>query len=254
MKIKYKIFNPAGNITALVIGDDYTIEERKIINDKIMEKETDVEQVGFLSNTENRLTMAGGEFCGNGARCAALYYINEKKIDNINLKINNEELRAGIDKNMKIWCEIPLEEYKITQVDENIYKIKLKGITILVISDIKQYKNLKESSKELIKYYNIDDSAVGVMFVERLEEYIKIYPIVWVKEIDTFFFENACGSGTIAVTMLESYIINNSGTYKVEQPSREFLETEIIIKDRVITSAILKGKIGVDATIKEITI
>lgn len=254
MKIKYKIFNPAGNITALVIGDDYTIEERKIINDKIMEKETDVEQVGFLSNTENRLTMAGGEFCGNGARCAALYYINEKKIDNINLKINNEELRAGIDKNMKIWCEIPLEEYKITQVDENIYKIKLKGITILVISDIKQYKNLKESSKELIKYYNIDDSAVGVMFVERLEEYIKIYPIVWVKEIDTFFFENACGSGTIAVTMLESYIINNSGTYKVEQPSREFLETEIIIKDSIITSAILKGRIGVDLRIKEITI
>ena len=38
MKIKYKIFNPAGNITALVIGDDYTIEERKIINDKIMER------------------------------------------------------------------------------------------------------------------------------------------------------------------------------------------------------------------------
>ena len=254
MKIKYKIFNPAGNITALVIGDNYTIEERRIINDEIMKKEIAVEQVGFLSNTENRLTMAGGEFCGNGARCAALYYINENKADNINLKINNGELRVGIDKNMKIWCEIPLKDYYITQINENIYKIKLIGITILVIRNMKQYKNLKEKAKELIKNYGIDDSAVGVMFVERLEEYIKIYPIVWVKEIDTFFFENACGSGTIAVTMLESYIINNSGIYIVEQPSREFLETEIIIKDRIITSAILKGKIGVDSTIKEITI
>lgn len=254
MKIKYKIFNPAGNITALVIGDNYTIEERKIINDKIMEKETNVEQVGFLSNIENRLTMAGGEFCGNGARCAALYYINENKVDNINLKINNNKLRAGIDKNMKIWCEIPLEEYYITQIDKNIYKIKLKGITILVIKDIKQYKNLKESAKELIKYYNIDDSAVGVMFVKRLEEYIKIYPIVWVKEIDTFFFENACGSGTIAVTMLESYIINKNGTYKVEQPSGEFLETEITIKNNIITEAILKGKINEDRELKQIII
>ena len=37
MDIRYKIYNPAGNITALVIGDNYTTEEQRKINSKIME-------------------------------------------------------------------------------------------------------------------------------------------------------------------------------------------------------------------------
>ena len=74
MKIKFKIYNPAGNITALVIGDKYSLEERKIINNKIMSEDSRIEQVGFVSETEKRLTMAGGEFCGNATRSAILYY------------------------------------------------------------------------------------------------------------------------------------------------------------------------------------
>jgi len=59
MIVRYKIYNPAGNITALVIGDEYSLEQRKLINSKIMEKEIDVEQVGFLSQERMKLTMAG---------------------------------------------------------------------------------------------------------------------------------------------------------------------------------------------------
>ena len=43
MDIKYKIYNPSGNITALVIGDNYTKEQRKIINDEIMSVDKAVE-------------------------------------------------------------------------------------------------------------------------------------------------------------------------------------------------------------------
>ena len=57
--IEYKIYNPAGNITALVIGDKYSLEQRKLINRKIMEAEPEVEQVGFLSQERMKLTMAG---------------------------------------------------------------------------------------------------------------------------------------------------------------------------------------------------
>ena len=38
MDIKYKIFDPSGNITALVEGDHFTPEERIVINDAIMAK------------------------------------------------------------------------------------------------------------------------------------------------------------------------------------------------------------------------
>lgn len=43
MKVNYKIYNPAGNITALVIGDNYTLEERKLINNEIMKKDSSIE-------------------------------------------------------------------------------------------------------------------------------------------------------------------------------------------------------------------
>lgn len=248
MEIKYIIYNPAGNITALVIGDEYSLKQRKLINDKVMEKEPEVEQVGFLSQEKTRLTMAGGEFCGNATRCATAYYLG--KNENIEIEINNQSLKAGRDENKKIWCEIPIEQYEITKLDREIYKVKLKGITILVIKDITGYQNFKQNAKEIIKQYNIDDDAVGVMFVDKIEEDIKIYPIVWVKEIDTFFFENACGSGTIATTMLETWLTQKSNKYHIMQPSGEFLETDITIQNNKITRAILKGKIETDNVIR----
>ena len=107
MKVEYKVYNPAGNITALVIGDKYNLEERKIINNAIMKREPEVEQVGFLSEEKYKLTMAGGEFCGNATRCAVMYYMTQKK--SISIEINNQKLKAGLDKSENIWCEIPIK-------------------------------------------------------------------------------------------------------------------------------------------------
>lgn len=250
MDVSYMIFNPAGNITALVIGDDYDLKQRKLINSKIMEKETGVEQVGFISEKDMKLTMAGGEFCGNATRCATLYYIGEQQ--SVELEINNNKIKAGINKKSEVWCEVPIEEYIIEKICENIYKVILKGITILVVKNITYYNDLKQSAVNLIKKYNLDDDAIGVMFVDNVENIIKIYPIVWVKEIDTLFFENACGSGTIAVTMLESWLKKSSNKYNVMQPSGDVLKTEIDMEDDIVKRAILKGKIKTDNKIRKI--
>ena len=75
MDIRYQIFDPSGNITALVEGDRFTPEERIRINDAIMAKHADVEQVGFLSTGTPEMTMAGGEFCGNATRSSILAYL-----------------------------------------------------------------------------------------------------------------------------------------------------------------------------------
>lgn len=48
-KINYKILNPGGNITALVNGCKYSVNQKRLINKMIMEKYAEVEQVGFLS-------------------------------------------------------------------------------------------------------------------------------------------------------------------------------------------------------------
>ena len=252
MKVRYKVYNPAGNRTALVIGDQYTLEERKTINNKIIEQDKTVEQVGFLSTREKRLTMAGGEFCGNATRSAILYYnINELE----SIKINNLNIRGGIEDN-KVWCELPISNYKFSIIDEEIYKIELDGITIIVISEkiSKEYlkNDIKIEAQKIIRKYNIyDNDAIGVMFLEKNEN-IKMYPVVWVKSVNTLFLENACGSGTIATSILKTILDSKTNKFTIEQPSGEVLETEIRIEDGKITKAILKGKIQEEKKIKEI--
>ena len=253
MKIKYKVYNPAGNITALVIGDNYNLEERKIINNKIMEEDSRIEQVGFVSETEKRLTMAGGEFCGNATRCAIAYYdIKEKE----NIMINNQVIKGG-KKDDNIWCEIPIDKYKISIIEENIYKVELDGITMIIIKEklSKNYlsKNLKEEGMKIITKYKVIDDAVGVIFTEKID-ILKIYPVVWVKNIDTVFLENACGSGTIATSIVEAILENKSSRYKIIQPSEEILETDITLENGKITKAILKGKIYEEKEVKKLII
>ena len=79
LKIVYKVLNPGGNKTAIVFGNNYNKEERKIINTEILRNNKDVEQVGFISEKENKLEMAGGEFCVNATRCAIWEYLKGKR-------------------------------------------------------------------------------------------------------------------------------------------------------------------------------
>ena len=247
MKIKYLKYNPSGNITALVIGDKYNKNERKIINDYIMKEDKEIEQVGFLSEDKNKMSMAGEEFCGNATRCAAMYYLKNKELDKIIIETCNMNLQAGIDKDNKIWCEIPIDNYKIEIIDKDkeIYMIKLKGITIISIKNKTNFEAffLKNKAENIIKKYNLDDKAVGIMFINKTKDIFKMYPVVWVKKVNTLFLENACGSGSIAVTLLESVLSNKINKYKVIQPSNIPLETEIVLENKKVVKAILKGKI-----------
>lgn len=108
-KIKITIMNPGGNITALVDGVDRTLGERSAINDKVMAKFPKVEQVGFIDYSPARLVMAGGEFCGNATRCSAFLALKGKfgKI-NVSVSGTNQSLKARIDRQGKIWAQMPI--------------------------------------------------------------------------------------------------------------------------------------------------
>ena len=86
--IDYKIFDPTGNITALVETVVETDQQAKI-SAEIMRMHPEVEQVGFVSFDSDgsedsrdkeqaahvRLRMAGGEFCGNATMSAAALFL-----------------------------------------------------------------------------------------------------------------------------------------------------------------------------------
>ena len=90
--LTYSLFDPTGNITALV-DSEVAVEEQPAVADLIMRKHPEVEQVGFVTfpggggarmsggghgaadgeaqRIDGELRMAGGEFCGNASMCAA---------------------------------------------------------------------------------------------------------------------------------------------------------------------------------------
>ena len=86
-KIQYCIFDPTGNITALV-ETPVDIANQPAVASRIMELEPDVEQVGFVTYVNDEalaeggapvgLRMAGGEFCGNATMCAAALFAIHK--------------------------------------------------------------------------------------------------------------------------------------------------------------------------------
>ena len=254
--INYVICKPGGNDTALVYGSDYTQEQKKRINDAIMAKHSNVEQVGFVDlNKEPELQMAGGEFCGNATRSAANLYLHGDT-GSLQVIVNGSDIiNAGVDDKKNAWCEIPLYygNDQITPKEEGIYIVKMNGMISVVIQEDAAAKYLEDKSKlkevgmDIIKKYELDFSeAVGVMLCESVEGTMKINPVVWVKAIDTLFYETACGSGTTAVAMVKAFLEESNQSLDVIQPSGMTITANITVEDRIIKKAVISGHVYMD--------
>lgn len=262
MKIKYKIFSPCGNDTALVFGNEYNFQTKKKINDLIMEKHSNVEQIGFIDKNKYNLQMAGGEFCGNATRSAVYEYLNgEKGNIYINVSGSEGEIESGVDFEKNAWVQMPI--YNNTEclknLDIGIFEVKLKGITIVIIEEniskkyLEDKKKIKENAMEIIKKYNIEDSsAIGIVFLEIENTVLKINPVVWVKSIDTLFYETACGTASIALALKEAISCNISKKIEIMQPSNEIILAQVIIENNIPIKAIISGKVKTNNLIEEI--
>lgn len=253
-KIKYKILNPGGNITALVNGTDYSVNQKKLINKLIMNKYLQVEQVGFLSNTTNRLEMAGGEFCINATRCAIYEYLkNDKEYTEISVSgTNNKIIGRKINENkieMKLGINKNIED--LIEEKDGFTCVKLDGILIAVLDKEKSKKYIKKLNEDeekvklelkqiMINDINSEEKAVGIILLEKNNENIKINPITWVKDIDTVFFETACGSGSLG-TAIYNYIKNKEEKINIEQPSGYSINISLNLNEGYIQSAIITG-------------
>lgn len=263
-EVSYRVYVPGGNNTAFVLGTNYSLDERIKINNKIMESDSSIEQVGFLGDNKDspELVMAGGEFCGNATRSAVYYYLNGKD-GNMTLKVNQKDyIQAGV-KDGDAWCEIPLcfDRNIVESIDDGIYQVNMKGMTSIVVLEDKAtlYLNNKQTIKDeamsLIKKYNLQNSeAVGVMFLEKLNDLLKINPIVWVRDINTLFYETACGSGTTATVIVKSYLQNADISMDILQPSSYVITVTIKHEKEAEFKAIISGKVLTDGIDRKVCV
>ena len=253
-KIEYKILNPGGNKTALVKSTNFKDEQKCLINRLIMEKYLEVEQVGFLSNETNRLEMAGGEFCMNATRCAIYEYSKENE-DSIEISVSgtNNILRGRVlnDNKDEIKLNISKNIDELIEVQNNFTLVKIDGILIVIFNEekskeyIRKLKDNEELAKKELKEFmsksiQTTEKAIGIMLLENVLDKIKINPVVWVKDIDTVFYETACGSGSLA-TAIYNYYNSKEEMLELIQPSGYTVNIELDTKKQYIEKAIITG-------------
>lgn len=216
MNIEYYLADPAGNITALVTSavprDSY-----KSVTQKIMNKHSNVEQVGFVSFNNNSvmLNMSGDEFCGNAAMsAAALYYMVSGKENTFSVVVSV----FGTDKPVEVivnkvgdFFECECKLYPPVSIDNISFEVQnteyrfplvcFEGIMHIIADETLS----KTAAQSIIKKLagKLPSKALGIMLLNA--EKTRMIPLVYVKDVDTLFFEKSCASGVCAVASMCNY-------------------------------------------------
>ncbi len=224
MKLEYYIINPGGNITAIVRGK-FTKNIKLKITKNILSSNPTIEQVGFWVNVKNnnsdaRLEMAGGEFCGNALRClgALLAYYKKENSYLIESSGIKKAIKLESSKNLStIFLKLSLLKYKnnicsIPGIKHFISKRKFNKLDAWKILD--DNKLLKNKASGVISYRNVNINTYTIR------------PTVYVRDTKTMYEETSCASGTLAL----SYMLYKQKEIKklnIIQPSGFTLKTSI---------------------------
>lgn len=182
------------------------------------------EQVGFITSSSKdsevvRLEMMGGEFCGNATRSLGAFLVynghpsvkknEDKYIVNVECSGAEKTLECEVIKTesesifySKVDMPIPTKIHQITIEKGEKYQLQavhFHGILHFVVDSkkIKEKDEFFKIIKEEVDLNYKEYDAFGIMFYNEEDNYLE--PLVYVKNIDSLFWEKSCGSGSCAV-------------------------------------------------------
>lgn len=181
--------------------------------------------------SQAHFAMAGGEFCGNAARAAALLLAPEGGTVAFSLSGFSGLVAATV-------TALGGPDYEVSATFPGLTApvralglrpegpaalVDLGGIVhiVLIAPFPRDAKVYRAQHRRLCQDLALTDrAAVGVIWCERAGENLTLHPLVWVRALDSFFYESACGSGTIAAAA-----VLGSGAY--HQPSGQAIVAEL---------------------------
>lgn len=210
--MQYKLIDTAGQVTAVITGVlESPLSELATI---IMDKNPTIEQVGYLR--DNQFIMMGGELSINGTLAAAYVLGGSGTINGYKYVVGNKLSTVMFPSNI------------VLSVCKKV--VKLEGITYQVCDRVPTSRKIYLSTKQLLRSLSTNSPASGIIYSDSSQ----ITPLIYVKATNTFVWENACGSGSLAYALV-------TGKSKITQPSGQTIKFEFT-----------KKNITVMATVKEI--
>lgn len=269
--LKYYIFDPTGNITALV-ESGVAAADQPAVASRIMERHPDVEQVGFITYADDAaaadvpvsLRMAGGEFCGNATMCtAALYMIRENMpgsaaimvrvsgaAEPLEVRLRRKDA-AGFDAAVTMPPAIGIDELKLS--DSKLHEstsvslpvVRMQGIAHVIIEPDSGFFGLKDDpalAETLLRGWCgvLGAECLGMMFLGEGAALRRLTPLVYVPGADTMFWENSCASGSAAAGI---YLAAQAGTpvdVTFDEPAgRLRVESDPLAKKTVLHGSVI---------------
>lgn len=207
-----KFLVAGGNSTMLVWNcpEDKRLELAKKLLDE-------VEQVGFVSEENGipRLRMMGNELCIN----ATVALASEKPKGTLFTSGLTSQVNYSNAEETSIELDLPYKRI------DNI--VLFEGIGYLCTN--KEIEVTKELLSDLARKYNLP--AFGVILYNNE----KIKPYVYVAETNSLFQETACGSGSIATSIVTGY-------EKIVQPTGNTISVKRVADKVVVTAKVTQIK------------
>lgn len=261
---------PGGNDTYLIYQPNLNQTQYPLLNSRIQTLYPKFEQGGFIEKSKAggvlRLHMAGGEFCGNAARCLAAVIVDDylkrgrlsqiasyqhfKRVEN---RFNFEIEVSGAAETLVVVCikekdnyfvkaQMPLIDINkdLVQVKLEINErpillsyIKMSGITHILLDEEKfgflPKNQWRPFVKRLLQLLELESApAIGLIWFSRTRFGMEIKPVVWVAATNTCYFESACGSGSLALAWaLAKESQTRNASYNIKQPSGSIIVTKV---------------------------
>ena len=259
-KINIIVADPAGNIT-IFVKDRFDRKHYPVVANQLLDMdELKGEQVAYILDLEGkngfpRMEMCGLEFCGNASRSFALLAAKAQgrkgnSVITIDVSGSDEPLDVEVNTDTN-YTKIKMPK-ALRVFDEEIFGIPAQiadygGIMHVVIKNIEATEETFNKYKDYInEKYN--PPAMGVMFWDEKTE--TLAPVVYVKDVDTTYFEGSCGSGSTATATCFG-LLKGDGEHHlaIPQPAGT-IDTTCIVRNGVAEEVYIEGPVGLTEDIE----
>ena len=246
--LSFSKWDPAGNTTLFFPDNAVDSSKRASLAALALKSQAlCAEQAGFIDPEGQRLSMAGGEFCLNATLAFGALLARRKA----EMPGDSESGRTytahvtvsgwpgsifltstGSASTWHVRAQLPLPSLPCTDLGEGRCLVRLPGISHLLLERSQNPiapdpESASKTMNELRSRYELENEAcVGVIWWEKQAQTLLMTPLVFVRETATLVWEQACGSGSLALALA---LDRSQGlqTCSLQQPSGAFLHVTL---------------------------